>query len=99
MQPVTQSIEPHKPELSVFLPGSNLPGPFGWGILLPAWLLPERETNHADVAEVEILAKRVHDCVLLSSDMSGKAIPKPRQAVSWKKKASFPGLAPQLVIE
>lgn len=34
-------------------------------IPLPARPLPERGTNHADVAELEIWAKRVHDCVLL----------------------------------
>lgn len=34
-----------------------------------------------------------------SQEVAGKAIPKPRQVVSWKKKALFPGRAPQLVIK
>lgn len=32
---------------------------------ITAWPLPGRETNPADVAELEILAERAHDCVLL----------------------------------
>lgn len=57
-------------------------------ILFPAWPLPERETNHADVAELEIVAERVNDCVLRQlRDGWKRATPKPRQAVSWKKES------------
>lgn len=34
-------------------------------IPLPTWPLPKKETNHDDVAELEILAKRVNNCVPL----------------------------------